>query len=67
MNRQPKIQMNITEDFENQILEYSQKLGMSKNEFVRYSIQSVIVGFKQSQEAINQVAKEFIQKEANNI
>lgn len=67
MERQAKIQMNITEDFEKQILETAEFLGMSKNEFVRYSVQSVIVGLKQSQLAINQVAQDYIQKEANNL
>lgn len=63
MNRQAKIQMNITDDFENQILETAKFLGMSKNEFVRYSVQSVIVGLKQSQEAIKSVAQEYARKE----
>ena len=67
MERQAKIQMNITDDFEKQILETANFLGMSKNEFVRYSVQSVIVGLKQSQLAINQVAQDYIQKEANSL
>lgn len=63
MERQAKIQMNITDDFEKQILETAKFLGMSKNEFVRYSVQSVIVGLKQSQEAIKSVAQDYARKE----
>ena len=55
--------MTITDDFEKQILETAKFLGMSKNEFVRYSVQSVIVGLKQSQEAIKSVAQDYARKE----
>lgn len=58
-----KVQMNISEDFENQILTTADYLGMSKNEFIKYSIQSVMVSLKQSQEAIKQVATEQLRKE----
>lgn len=58
-----KVQMNITEDFESQILSTAEYLGMSKNEFIKYSIQSVMVGLKQSQEAIKSVATEYARKE----
>lgn len=58
-----KVQMNITEDFENQILSTAEYLGMSKNEFIKYSIQSVMVSLKQSQEAIKSVATEYVRKE----
>lgn len=58
-----KVQMNITEDFESQILSTAEYLGMSKNEFIKYSIQSVMVSLKQSQEAIKSVATEYARKE----
>lgn len=53
-----KIQMQITEDFNNQILKTAETLGMSKNEFVKYCISNVMVGLVQSQNAINNYIEE---------
>ncbi len=55
-----RLQTYITVDFDNKLNDYATKLGMTKNEFVKYALTNVMVSIDQTQQALNNAVKDVI-------
>lgn len=58
-----RLQTYITVDFDKKLNDYAEKLGMTKNEFVKYALTTVMVSIDQTNDAL----KDYVKNNANNL